>query len=82
VFNWLGIVHNTRRKLKGIIMSDWLNAILFGVGLVALVLGLSSIIMGLMSAKTGSSGLQEKIEYGYLGVSGLVVFLVVGYALM
>tara|TARA_B100002049_G_C15786798_1_gene253123 strand:- start:227 stop:418 length:192 start_codon:yes stop_codon:yes gene_type:complete len=62
-------------------MSEWLNAVFFGIALVAFVLGLSSIIMGFLSDKKGSSGMQEKIEYGFFGVSGLVVCLLMGYAL-
>ncbi|MEW9799619.1 hypothetical protein [Alteromonas sp. CYL-A6] len=62
-------------------MADWINAIMFGVALVAFTLGLSSIIMGFMSSAEGSKGMQEKIEYGFFGVSGLVVFLMMGYAL-
>ncbi len=63
------------------IMSEWLDAVLFGVALVAFVLGVSSIILGVFSNKTGGEGMQEKIEYGFFGVSGLVVCLVMGYAL-
>lgn len=63
-------------------MSEWLDAILFGVALIAFVLGLSSIIMGtFLTSKTGGEGMQEKIEYGFFGVSGLVVCLVMAYAL-
>lgn len=62
-------------------MTDWINAIMFGVGLIAFVLGLSSVIMGFMSSSDGNKGMQEKIEYGFFGVSGLVVCLLMGYAL-
>ena len=63
------------------IMSEWLDAVLFGVALVAFVLGVSSILLGVFSNKTGSERMQEKIEYGFFGVSGIVVCLVMGYAL-
>lgn len=62
-------------------MADWINAIMFGVALIAFTLGLSSIIMGFMSTAEGGKGMQEKIEYGFFGVSGLVVFLLMWYAL-
>ena len=50
-------------------MTDWINAIVFGVALIAFTLGLSSIVMGFMTAETGAKGMQEKIEYGFFGVS-------------
>ncbi|WP_100644423.1 hypothetical protein [Alteromonas facilis] len=63
-------------------MADWLNAVLFGIALIALVLGLSSIIMGFLSDKTGAEALKERIEYGYLGVSGVAIFGLLGYLLL
>jgi hypothetical protein len=62
-------------------MTDWINAILFGVAVMAFALGLTSIIMSFMTTETGGKGMQEKIEYGFFGVSGLVVCLLMGYAL-
>lgn len=62
-------------------MTDWINAIMFGVALIAFVLGLTSVIMGFMTSTEGGKGMQEKIEYGFFGVSGLVVCLLMGYAL-
>lgn len=62
-------------------MTDWINAIMFGVALVAFVLGLSSIIMGFITAQAGANGMQSKIEYGFFGVSGLVVFAMMIYAI-
>ena len=62
-------------------MADWLNAVLFGVTLVALVLGLSSVIMGFLSDKTGAEALKERIEYGYLGVSGIALSGLLSYLL-
>lgn len=41
-------------------MTDWINAIVFGVALIAFTLGLSSIVMGFMTAETGAKGMQEK----------------------
>lgn len=62
-------------------MNEWISAIGFGAGLLAFVLGLTSIIMGFMTAKAGAEGMQEKIEYGFFGVSGLVVCVLMVYAL-
>ena len=52
-----------KRTVKGNVMSEWISAVGFGAGLIAFVLGMSSIIMGFMSAKAGAEGMQEKIEY-------------------
>ena len=59
-------------------MSEWINAIVFGVGVLAFVLGITSIVMAVISTKTTESGMQEKVEYGFFGVAGLVVFCVDG----
>ncbi len=76
------LVHNTANIFKGVItMADWINAIMFGVALIAFTLGLSSIVMGFMTAKAGAEGMQEKIEYGFFGVTGLVLCLLMAYAL-
>lgn len=61
-------------------MGDWISAIAFGIGILALVLGLSSIIMAFIADKTGN-GMQEKVEYGFFGVTGFVIFALMGYAL-
>lgn len=62
-------------------MIEILSTIKFGFMMVALVLGLSCIIMMFISSKTGKEALQERIEYGFLGVSGLVISLLMAYAL-
>ncbi|MBT0585873.1 hypothetical protein [Alteromonas oceanisediminis] len=62
-------------------MADWLNAILFGVALVTVVLGLTSIIMAFMSDKQGADAMKERIEYGFLGLSALTIAGLVGYVL-
>lgn len=63
-------------------MGDWIDAILFGVALVAFTLGMSSIVMGFMSNKEGAAAMQERVELGYLGVSGLVLCLLMVYVLV
>jgi len=37
--------------------------------------------MGFMTAKAGAEGMQEKIEYGFFGVTGLVLCMLMAYAL-
>lgn len=63
-------------------MSNWSDAILFGFALVAFVLGLSSIIMGFLHTPVeGETPMQERVEYGFFGVAGLVLFILFGYGL-
>ncbi len=56
-------------------MADWGNAVLFAATVLAFVLGLSSIIMGFLPQPAGAegNGMKEKVEYGFFGVSGLVI---------
>lgn len=61
-------------------MNGILSGFLFGATAVALVLGLSCIVMAFLSGKTGAEGMREKIEYGFMGFSGLAVALLLGYA--
>jgi hypothetical protein len=61
-------------------MNDILSGFLFGATAVALVLGLSCIVMALLTGKTGAEGLREKIEYGFMGVSGLAITFLLAYA--
>ncbi|MCF2947312.1 hypothetical protein L0668_04275 [Paraglaciecola aquimarina] len=62
-------------------MSNWYEPILFTLALITFVMGLSSIIMSLFPQPAGTNPLQTKIEYGFFGVSGLVLFVVFVYAL-
>ncbi|MCP3429318.1 hypothetical protein [Opacimonas viscosa] len=61
-------------------MGEWISAVAFGIGVLALVLGLTSIIMAFIADKSGN-GMQEKVEYGFFGVTGFVIFALMGYAL-
>jgi hypothetical protein len=36
--------------------------------------------MAFLSGKTGAEGMREKIEYGFMGVSGLAITLLLAYA--
>lgn len=57
------------------------NTILTGFMFLALILGFTLVIMGFISTKTGAEAMKERIEYGFLGVSGLVVSGLLAYAL-
>ena len=54
-------------------MNEILSMLLFGVTVIFLVLGLSCIVMGVISNKTGAEALKERIEYGFIGFSGLTI---------
>ncbi|GAB3026495.1 hypothetical protein [Bowmanella dokdonensis] len=63
-------------------MSNWLDAFVFGLALMAFVLGVSSIIMALLhSPVTAGTAMKEKVEYGFFGISGLVLCILFSYAL-
>lgn len=63
-------------------MNDWALAIAFGCMLVGFVLGLSNIIMGLLVPATESTALQQRVEYTFFGIAGLVATGVFGYVLL
>ena len=63
-------------------MAEWGEAILFGFTVLAFVLGLSSIIMGFLPQPAHSSGMKEKVEYGFFGLSALVICLLLYIALV
>ncbi|MCC2617861.1 hypothetical protein LJ739_16535 [Aestuariibacter halophilus] len=64
-------------------MAAWGEAFLFGATVVAFVLGISSIIMGLLPQPAAAgSGMKEKVEYGFFGISALVVGIVLTVALV
>ncbi|TDF34691.1 hypothetical protein EYS14_23340 [Alteromonadaceae bacterium M269] len=63
-------------------MGEWGEALLFGLVVIAFVLGLSSIIMGFIhQPQKDQSALAGKIEFGFFGVAGLVVSAVLTYGL-
>lgn len=61
-------------------MNGILSGFLFGATLIALVLGLTCVVMAFLTGKSGAEGMREKIEYGFMGVSGLAVTLLLAYA--
>lgn len=62
-------------------MGEWITAFVFGLFLMAFTLGISSLIMAFLPVKEGDA-LRSQVEYGFFGVSGLVLSLVFVYALM
>jgi hypothetical protein len=61
-------------------MNGILSGFLFGATVLALVLGLTCIVMAFLTGKTGADGMREKIEYGFMGVSGLTITFLLAYA--
>ncbi|MBE1300907.1 MAG: hypothetical protein GJ680_13495 [Alteromonadaceae bacterium] len=61
-------------------MGEWQSAFIFGLGLLAFVIGISSIITGFITPATDNV-MQKRVEYGFFGVSGIVVSLVFVYIL-
>lgn len=63
-------------------MNDWALAVAFGCMLVGFVLGLSNIIMGLLVSSGESSALQQRIEYIFFGIAGMIASGLFAYALL
>jgi hypothetical protein len=61
-------------------MNGILNGFLFGATALALILGLSCIVMAFLTQKSDAQGLREKIEYGFLGVASLTITFLLAYA--
>lgn len=53
-------------------MNTWGSAFVFALTLVAFVIGLSCIIMSAIQP-AGADAIKKRVEYGFFGVSGLVV---------
>ncbi|MFT4941855.1 MAG: hypothetical protein ACI88A_004926 [Paraglaciecola sp.] len=62
-------------------MGNWGDAILFGFALVAFVLGISSIIMGVIAQPSQQDVVKNRVEYGFFGITGVVLFSLFLYAL-
>ncbi|MDN4502770.1 hypothetical protein QX776_10160 [Alteromonadaceae bacterium BrNp21-10] len=62
-------------------MGNWLEAILFGAALVAFVLGFTSLIMGFIGNPVAEEAIKSKVEYGFFGVTGLIISMVMIYAM-
>jgi hypothetical protein len=62
-------------------MAEWVNALVFGLFLLAFTIGLSSVISAILP-NNGEDALRSKVEYGFFGAAGLILSLVFIYALM
>lgn len=56
------------------------DTILFGLMMLALVLGITCIVMAFLSDKKGAEALKERIEFGFFGVSGLAIMALLAVA--
>lgn len=64
-------------------MANWLEPIAFGAALLCFVLGISSIIMSFMLPTTDAEvRIKQKVEYRFFGISGLIGFAVMLYAIL
>lgn len=61
-------------------MNEILDTLLSGAMLLALILGLSCIVMAIFTGKSGADALKERIEYGMFGVSGLAITALLAFA--
>lgn len=62
-------------------MSNWLEPFIFALALITFVLGLSSIIMGLLPQPSPANRMKTKVEYSFFGVAGIVLCALCSYAL-
>ncbi|WP_416307331.1 hypothetical protein [Neptunicella sp. SCSIO 80796] len=63
-------------------MSTWPEAFVFGAMLVAFVLGLTSLIMSFMNQPVSAEeSIKLKVEYGFFGISGIIISMVLAYAI-
>lgn len=65
------------------IMTLWLEPITYGAALVFFVLGVSSIVTSFMLPTTDERvRMKEKVEYRFFGISGLIGFALMLYAIL
>lgn len=60
-------------------MAEWLNAIVFGIFVVALVFGLTYTVMGITTDSKAATVMQQRVENYFFGVSGLVIAFVLAF---
>jgi len=56
------------------------DSLVFAAMILALILGVSCIVMAFISNKSGAEALKERIEYGFMGISGLAITGLLAYA--
>ena len=62
-------------------MGEWVDAILMGMLMLMFVLGLSTILMGVTASEKDGPVIQQRVEYGFMGVSALVICLLMLYGI-
>ncbi|MDP5031560.1 MAG: hypothetical protein NWQ54_16785 [Paraglaciecola sp.] len=62
-------------------MSNWVEPLIFLLMVISFVLGVSSIIMGVFAQPAATASMKTKVEYGFFGLTGLVLCAVFSYAL-
>ncbi|MEM0910270.1 MAG: hypothetical protein AAGJ37_04805 [Pseudomonadota bacterium] len=62
-------------------MYDILFGLKFGTMMLAFILGLSCIIMASISTKQGQEAMKERVEYGFMGISGVAISALMLYAM-
>ena len=64
-------------------MTLWLEPIAYGAALVFFVLGFASIVTSFMLPTTDEQvRIKQKVEYRFFGISGLIGFAVMLYAIL
>lgn len=61
-------------------MASWAEAGLFGLTVLTIVLGVSSILMGVIPSP--AHGIKEKVEYSFFGVSFIIVGVLLAVAMV
>ena len=64
-------------------MENWIQPIVFGAAVVFFVLGIASLIVSFMlPTNDPQTHTQQKIEYRFFGIAGLIGFALMLYALL
>lgn len=63
-------------------MLEFVNAVLFLGTALGVILGLTCIIMAVISDAKGPELLKERVEYGFIGISALAIGIVLTFAHM
>ncbi len=63
-------------------MGNWIEAVMFGVALLAFVLGISNVIMAAMAPQAeGQEATKERVEQIFFGISGIVLCVLFSYGI-
>ena len=61
-------------------MASWAEAGLFGLIVLSVVLGISSILMGIIPSP--AHGIKEKVEYSFFGLAAIVIGILLTVAMV